>query len=408
MIAIEHGRITRLDSGCNRSRNPGRSSGRNGGRSSGRNAGADDLGDVAVIPGLVNAHTHLEFSDFTQPVTPACPFPDWIRAVIAARRQRSGSTQRAIDEGLRESLGSGTTLVGEIATDDVSARRFGAASPAGVVFREVLGIGDEAAAQQLALARQHLSEQTNQPDAAVLRGLSPHAPYSVSAELFQQCVQLAVTMNAPVAMHLAETREERELLRSGTGPSAELLKHLGVWRDRFWMRDGTIQSYLDVLAQAPRALIVHGNDLTVSEIEFLGQHPQMTVVFCPRTHHFFGHEAHPWQELLKRGVSVALGTDSRASNPDLSLWAEVQFLRRHFSDVPAETLLELATVRGAIALGQEDETGTLSPGKSADLAVVTFCEDARKAMSTHPTEALLHPGNRVTATMRRGRWMGRN
>ncbi len=385
---IENGRIARLDSG--------------------RNVDADDLGNVAVIPGLANAHTHLEFSDFAEPVTPARPFPDWIRAVIAARRDRAGTTQRAIDGGLRECLGGGTTLLGEIATDDVSATRFGAASSAGVVFREVLGIGDDVAQDQLRIARQHLSEQTNRHDVDAIRGLSPHAPYSVSADLFQQCVQLAVTMNAPVAMHLAETREELELLRSGSGPFAELLKSLGVWRDRFWMQDGTIQSYLDVLARAPRALIVHGNYLTTSEIDFLGRHPQMTVVFCPRTHRFFGHAAHPWREMLKRGVSVALGTDSRASNPDLGLWAEVQYLRRNFSNVPAETLLELATVRGATALGQADETGTLSPGKRADLAVVVLCDDARNSISTQPAEALLHPGNRISATMRRGRWTGRN
>ncbi len=384
MIAIEQGRIIRLDSG--------------------RDADAVDLGNVAVIPGLVNTHTHLEFSDFAEPVTPARPFPGWIRAVIAARRQRSITTQHAIDQGLRECLAGGTTLLGEIATDDVSAARFSAASPAGIVFREVLGIGDAAVQEQLRIARRHLSEQANRNDVDAIRGLSPHAPYSLSAELFEQCIQLAVSANAPVAMHLAETREERELLRSGSGPFAELLKSLGVWRDRFWMREGTIQGYLDVLARAPRALIVHGNYLTSPETEFLGRHPQMVVVYCPRTHRFFGHDAHPWQEMLEQGVSVALGTDSRASNPDLSLWSEVQFLRRHFNNVPAETLLELATVRGAVALGRQDETGTLSPGKWADLAVVRLCDDARKSTSTQPAEALLHPGNRITATMRCGRW----
>ncbi|MGD9856364.1 MAG: amidohydrolase family protein [Planctomycetaceae bacterium] len=389
VIEIENGRIVRLGSG-----------------------GSDDannLGDVAIIPGLVNAHTHLEFSNLTCPIGPAAPFTDWIRGVIAARRPRAGSISGAIDQGLQECAAAGTTLVGEIATGNESVDRFADTTSAGVVFRELLGTSGAAVEQQLEIARRHLTDGEGEGEGqrAVIRGLSPHAPYSVSAELLERCVQLAVEEHVPVAMHLAETPEERELLGRGSGQFVALLKDLGAWRGRFWMPEGTIQSYLDVLSQAPRALIIHGNDLTSAEIEFLATQPQMAVVYCPRTHRYFDHPPHPWRTLLERGVRVALGTDSRASNPDLSLWNDVLFLRRHFDDVPAATLLELATIHGAAALGLAQQTGTLTPGKSADLAVITCCDDALKIATTHPTEALLHPGNRAIATMRRGRWIRR-
>lgn len=100
---------------------------------------------------------------------------------------------------------------------------------------------------------------------------------------------------------------------------------------------------------------------------------------------------------------MALGTDSRASNPDLSLWQEVLHLRQSFPDVHSQTLLELATRRGALALGWESEAGTLTPGKSADMSVITLCEDALALAANSSHDALLHPGNRVIATMRRGR-----
>lgn len=380
------------------------------GRISGISCGgtdADDLGDVAIIPGLVNAHTHLEFSDLAAPVTPPQPFADWIRGVIATRRNRSGPAHDAIDRGLEECAAAGTTLVGEIATGRESVHRLSPATCGGVIFRELIGLSDDAVDRQMDIARLHLGDDQQATEGSVTRGLSPHAPYSVSTELLDRCLALASERRAPVAMHLAETPEERELISRGTGPLVALLKELGVWRERFWTPEGTIQSYLELLARAPVALVVHGNDLRAAEIEFLSRQPHMSVVYCPRTHHFFGHPPHPWRKMLDCGVNVALGTDSRASNPDLSLWNELQFIRRQSGDAPAELLLELATRRGAAALGVESRTGTLTPGKTADLAVISLCREALDMAARKPAEALLHPENRVMAALRDGKRISR-
>jgi cytosine/adenosine deaminase-related metal-dependent hydrolase len=217
------------------------------------------------------------------------------------------------------------------------------------------------------------SRERGEPIAsAVERGLSPHAPYSVHPELFARLIDLAKAHSAPVAMHLAETRAELELLAQGRGEFVEMLTAFGVWRDGLIPRGSRPMDYLKRLAEVARALVVHGNYLDEDELEFVAIHPQMTVVYCPRTHAFFGHAPHPWRRLLDRGASVALGTDSRASNPDLSLWNELTFLREEFPDAAPRVLLELGTIRGARALGLDGEFGTIAPGKSARLATVAL------------------------------------
>jgi cytosine/adenosine deaminase-related metal-dependent hydrolase len=358
MIEIENGRITDV--------------------SARRAADAVDLGNVALIPGLVNAHTHLEFSDLATPVLPALPFTAWIRALVAVRRGRPTAAADSIATGLRESHAAGSAVVGEILTasaDDLAA----ACAVAGderpslvFAFREILGLPASRSADQLALARAHL--QAASLPAGVTAGLSPHAPYSVHPDLIRGCVELCREMSAPLAIHLAETRAELELLDRGTGEFVEMLTAFGVWQPDAISRGGRPLDYLQMLAPLPRALVVHGNYLVEHEQRFLAEHPHLTVVYCPRTHAFFGHDPHPWRELLARGAAVAVGTDSRGSNPDLSLWRELQFLRTRFPDADPATILERGTLAGARALGCDTDFGTLTPGKRAALCAICLPE----------------------------------
>jgi cytosine/adenosine deaminase-related metal-dependent hydrolase len=233
----------------------------------------------------------------------------------------------------------------------------------------------------------------------MLRGLSPHAPYSVHPDLYRELIQLAVDHSAPVAVHLAETQAELELLASGAGPLVELLRNFGAWRSDAIPRGSRTLDYLQPLADVSRGLVVHGNYLSDADIDFLAEHKNLTVVYCPRTHAYFGHAAHPWRRLLARGVNVAIGTDSRASNPDLSLWHELRFLVEQFPDADRREILELGTQRGARALGLDAEVGTLTPGKSADLAVVAL--PAKEAAD--PAALLFDARSRVTAALAAGR-----
>ncbi len=307
--------------------------------------GAEDLGDVALLPGLVNAHTHLEFSDCRRPIgKPGTPLHQWIGQVIAARGETTDEEkQQAVARGLRESRSAGVALIGEITTPPCQYPAE-ASHPHLVTFAEVLGLDPDRANCRIEAARHHV-------DRHHLAGWSPHAPYSTTIETIEFCVEDSATSGRPLAMHVAESPAERELLSCGTGPFSESLRQLSVWRDGLfpWGKDPLV-SLIDRLSKAARVLLVHGNDLQPNEIQHLSEHSHLSVVYCPRTHAFFGYDRHPVAQLLASGVRVAIGTDSRASNPDLNLWREVQFLLKHRADLAPQKVLEMATTAGADAL----------------------------------------------------------
>ncbi len=146
--------------------------------------------------------------------------------------------------------------------------------------------------------------------------------------------------------------------------------------------------------------MIHGNYLDGDEIDFLAAHAdRMSVIYCPRTHAFFRHAPYPLAKLLAAGANVALGTDSRASNPDLSILSELQFAAAQHLNVPPEMLLRLITAAAAKALGRKSEIGTLTPGKFADLAIVVLPQ--RHAADPH--EHLLDPACQAVTTIFRGR-----
>jgi cytosine/adenosine deaminase-related metal-dependent hydrolase len=190
--------------------------------------------------------------------------------------------------------------------------------------------------------------------------------------MFESLIQLAEAEQVPLCMHLAETRAEMEFLQHGTGELRDMLTRIGLWRDGLHPIERRPIDFLQRLSALKRALIAHGNYLEPSDWKFLAKHPQVSVVYCPRTHHYFGHSPHPWREMLAAGASVALGTDGRSSNPDYSLWQEVLWLDELTAGRERPLLLELATLRGARALGLEAEMGSLTVGKAAEFCAVSL------------------------------------
>ena len=334
----------------------------------------DDLGDSILMPGLVNAHTHLEFSALERPLgAPGMTLPEWIRLVIGERKRGDSDAGAAIRAGLAESVAAGVTSIGEIAT--ASASDYATAKPQAelMLFQEAIGFSAGRVESVAGDVERRLDA------AAGLRaGISPHAPYTVHPLLLERLVRLAVDRRLPVAMHLAESREELQLLRDGDGPFRELLEERSMWDGSAIPRGSRPLDYLRALVEAPRALVVHGNYFDQEEIEFLGQRRErMSIAFCPRTHGYFRHEAYPLEAMLDAGVRVALGTDSRASNPDLDLLAEVRFAARRFPGVSPERWVRMATLDGAEALGLDKELGSLAPGKRTDLIAVACSGDCR-------------------------------
>ena len=332
--------------------------------------------------------------DCVEDAPPSADFTGWLRQVIAHRRTLTPEQIEAdVRAGLTESLRHGTTLLGDIAGEGRSWSILADAPLRSVIFYEMLGLTPARAEQALASARAWLA--AHPATSHCHPGLSPHAPYSVRAALFAQAAQLAREAKCPLAVHLAESREELDLLHDHRGPFVSFLKELGVWD-----ADGLAASPGQVMQacnQRISKLFIHGNYLAPT-----ARIPRnSTVVYCPRTHAAFGHTPHPFRQFLARGIRVALGTDSLASNPDLSVLAEVRYLHRLCPDVPGEVLLRMATLSGAEALGWAEEAGSLEAGKSADVIAVSLAPGENR----DPYERLFASDLPVQRVLCRGRWV---
>jgi len=362
-----------------------------------------DLGDVALLPGLVNVHTHLEFSQLEKPLgKPGMALPDWIRLVIAGRQHANRNPSAAVEAGLQQSSRHGVTTIGEIATGEF----YGSSSaefPQQILFQEVIGFSAARSESVLAEVQQRLQNNRAstswQSTCITALGLSPHAPYTVHPQLLERLVDLACQQHLPIAMHLAESPEELEFLASASGPFRDILVERSMWDDKAIPQGTKPLDYLKMLARAPRSLAVHGNYFSNEEIQFLSeQRDRMSVAYCPRTHYYFDHSEYPLEKMLSAGVQVALGTDSRASNPDLSLLEEMRFVARRYPKISPSQILELGTLSGAQALGMADEVGSLAPGKWANLIAVP-CD----AGEMKPEAAILHNSRAATQTWLRGK-----
>lgn len=332
------------------------------------------LGHVVLLPALVNAHVHLELSWLRGRVPPAPCFVDWVRALFAVRGRGTETADRpevhaGVQAALAELRASGTGSVGEVSNSLVAVPALAASGLTGMVFHELIGFGvtDDTPVRATRALR---------ADAA-RHGLpvvpAAHAPYSVSPELFR-AVRSEVNASAPpvTSVHLAESPEELQLLKDGTGPWRHMLTRVGAWRDD-WQAPGTGPvDYLDALgAIDPRTLVVHGTQLTGPELDRLAAHGA-TLVTCPRSNAWVGVGAPPVAAFFASGVPVAVGTDSLASVGDLNLFAELATLHALAPDVPPRRLLESATEAGAAALGLSARRGTLTPGREAALIAVTL------------------------------------
>jgi len=335
--------------------------------------GLKELGNVALLPGLVNAHTHLELSWLRGRVPPASKFTEWIKTLFAIRGRPDAGLSAAqiapIHEAIAELKSSGTVAVGDISNSLAAVGPMRQADLDGVVFHELLGFKERDGA---------LLDSTREMRAsAVASGarvsLAPHAPYSTSLELFD-AIRVAVNENEwPImSVHLGESAEETEFLQKGTGPWRGMLEVIGAWRDDWKVPGCDPVTYLDRQGLIDeRTIVVHGAQFSDGALARLAQ-IGATLVTCPRSNQWVGVGYPPIDRFYKSGVKVAIGTDSLASVEDLNLFSELQTIRWLAPEVPASRILESATLTGARALGLGDELGSLTPGKRAQMIAVAL------------------------------------
>ncbi|MFM7150877.1 MAG: amidohydrolase family protein [Gemmataceae bacterium] len=342
---------------------------------------------AAILPGLVNAHVHLDLTGMRGLAPPRLPLTDWLMEVIRHRQSRSQEQIRHdIRAGLDECIRAGTTTLGDISGAGASWDVMVESGIRAVVFHEIIGLKPERARGSWEAFQGWASVREDRP--LCRKGVSPHAPYSTGRWLYDK----AVALNLPLATHWAETADEDDLLRHQRGCFVPFLQQVGAWEPE---QLGAPEELLALCQRATPCLLAHANYMDPLTPLTSGT----TVVYCPRTHAAFGHAPHPLPALLDRGTRVALGTDSLASNPDLDLLAEVRWLRRQHPGLSGERLLRLATLSGAEALAVSDETGSLEAGKSADLIVVPLLDGIDE-----PHDAILHGSAGVDRVMVGGRW----
>ena len=343
--------------------------------------------DSLIVPGFTNAHTHLELSFMRG----KAPFRgSLIHWLLWVGMRRGIKSRRGLEEsvalGLSESLRSGTTLLSETFTSDFTLSSLGRSPVSIRAFLEVMGMRPLEASETFEGV---LGRLERLPETSLL-GLAPHAPYSCSERLIQLCYETGL----PISIHVVEDPEELEFLEMGTGPIARLLKTTRIlpksWEPprlsgvEFLARLGVLSS---------RTILVHANYVTENDADLIAN-SGASVVFCPRSHRFFCHKRYPLKMFLTRGVNVALGTDSLASNWSLSILEEMRFVKENYPETQPSVILKMATESGAQALGLSQTKGRLTPGSSADFAVLTPPDP-----DASPWSALFDSRTKVAATI---------
>ncbi len=325
-----------------------------------------DLGNCVLVPGMVNAHVHLDLTHTRRPLPAPSSFVDWLRHVMSHVAEPADSTASFLD-GVHQCVRFGVTTAGDIAGRYAALLRS--------TFAELGSIRLTSYGEVTAMAqrRNYLEDRLaaaidSRATSENLRiGVSPHAPYSIEPEGYQRCLQEAILRRLPLTTHLAETPYEAEFLASHSGPFGKLWSDLGAWDDQVPTFSGGPIRYAQSLGLLDYpASLAHVNYCDDDEMALLA-HSKATVVYCPRTHAYFGHRPHRWREMLACGINVALGTDSCASSPDLNLLDDARLLHTLAPGVPVNQIWQMLTVRGGRAVDCSD-VGSLAAGKFADFA----------------------------------------
>ena len=363
-----------------------------------------DLGDSVLLPGLINAHCHLDYTDMAGQFPPPKIFTDWIKLITTTKAEWSYSEfAESWLAGAQMLLRTGTTTVGDIETVPELLPEVWEATPLRVMsFFEMTGVRSRR--QPKAILREMVQRIGALPDAKGRVGLSPHAPYSTQPELMKLSARLARRRHWPLAIHVAESAQEFEMFKRGEGEMFEWLKRNG--RDMTDCGRGSPVQHLERCgALAPGLLAIHVNYLAKKDAALLAKR-EVNVVHCPRSHAYFGHAPFPLNTFERAGINICLGTDSLASvykrrreAIELNLFEEMRRFASNHPHVPAQRILRMVTTNAARALGLHGKVGEISPAAWADIITIPF---TGKRSEVH--EAVLNHSGNVAASMIKGQW----
>lgn len=336
-----------------------------------------DLGEQVLLPGLINAHCHLDYTCLRGKIPPQPSFVDWIRVINAEKAKLSENDYIAsIKNGFAEAERFGTTTIANltafpelISQIDPPIRTWWFPELIDVRAPERANEIVDLAVESVGRARPQLARRG---EGAPPWGLAPHALFTASKNLYRRCEDVARCDNILLTTHLAESRQEMEMFREAYGPLYGFVKSIGRPMDDCG-KNTPLELFLGAIdgRALPDWLVGHLNELTASDFDLLKSLEEpFHVVHCPRSHDYFNHVRFALEKLRALGFNVCLGTDSLASNKDLSLFAEMRMFQKEFPNVRPEEILQTVTINPARALRQANVLGRIRPGFRGDLIAV--------------------------------------
>jgi 5-methylthioadenosine/S-adenosylhomocysteine deaminase len=351
---------------------------------------AAEFDDAAILPGLINTHTHLELTGFEGQV-PEREFPAWIRQLRQLKMTRTPAEYVvAARRGLAECYAAGVTTIADTGDSGAVLRVLSEAEGSGIAYQEVFGPHPSQADESLASLQSKVTALFQLVSGRARIGVSPHAPYTVSGPLFRAVAEWAQAERLPLAVHVAESAAEAQFLLAGSGPFADLWLARGIP-----LPPSPGRTPIEWLAEhgvlSERSLCIHAVQVGPGDVRRLAD-SGASVAHCPLSNRAHGHGFAPLRAMLDVGIRVGLGTDSVVSVGHLDLLAEARVVGSRVR-LEAERLLELCTLSGARAMGIDSETGSLAVGKWADCTVIRLAAGegtpAERVLASSPADVLL-------------------
>jgi len=329
-----------------------------------------DLGERALMPGLVNAHCHLDYTMMRRSIQPQRSFTEWIRRINALKRSLGAEDYRAaIVKGLAELQHWGTTTVANIESFPELLTEMPVSPLRTIWFLEMIDVRHRVTTEEVVTGALAFFEKHEAHGGGF--GLSPHAPYTASGPLYELVAHAAAELDMPVMTHVAESREEWDMFRNARGELYDFMLRLGRWMHDCHQEHTPLKHLIHYTGFGSRWILAHMNELDDSDFVLLASIPRAerpSIVHCPGSHRYFRHAPFPLAKLVEIGMNVCLGTDSLASTFSLSMFDQMRIMADCEPWLHPADLVAMATLNGARALKMN--AGKIEPGALADLIAV--------------------------------------